>query len=73
MSLKSAAKELLKHLERSEDSFLYKFKGLLPPQIVQDIRLDKEKINEKIIEEAISSNLVTLISRERINWKSVFH
>ena len=73
MSLKSATKELSKLLEQSEDSFLFKFKGLLPPQIVQDIRFDREKSGEKIIENAISSHLLTLISKERINWRSLFH
>lgn len=73
MSLKSATKELSKLLEQSEDSFLFKFKGLLPPQIVQDIRFDREKSDEKIIENAISSNLLILISKERINWRSLFH
>ena len=72
MSLKSAIKELSKHLERSEDSFLFKFKGLLPPQAVQGIRFDKEKSSEEIIEKAISSNLLNLVSRKRINWKSLF-
>ncbi len=73
MSLKSATKELSKLLEQSEDSFLFKFKGLLPPQIVRDIRFDREKSDEKIIENAISSNLLILISKERINWRSLFH